>query len=64
MVRKSQQELDAIKRAFGKKDLPQHAGVRSGGGEFSLSPAERRAYEAKKKRAAARAAATRDSAVA
>lgn len=57
MVKKSQQELDAIKRAFGKKDLPQHVGVKSGGGEFSMTPAERRAYDAKKKRVAARVAA-------
>jgi hypothetical protein len=57
VVRKSQQELEAIKRAFGKKDLPQHAGVKSGGGTFSLTAAERRAYDAKKKRVAARAGA-------
>lgn len=55
MAKKTRQELDAIKRAFDKKDLPHHAGVKSGGGQFLMTPAQRRAYDQKKKRAEARA---------
>jgi len=48
-------EFEAIRRAFGKKDLPQHEGVKIGGGEFKLTAAQRRAYQKKKLAAQARA---------
>ena len=54
---KDPRELEAIRKAFGKHPLPEHRGVKMGGGEFVLTPAQRRAYEKKKLAAQARAAA-------
>jgi hypothetical protein len=52
---KTPQELDAIRKAFGKNPLPEHKGVKIGGGEFVLTPSQRKTYERKKREAQARA---------
>lgn len=54
---KTQQELAAITKAFGKKDLPDHPGVKTGGGAFILTKKQRDAFALKKKQAQRRAAA-------
>jgi hypothetical protein len=55
-VAKSREELEAIKRAFGKKDLPQPLGIRASTSHLSMTPAQRRAYEKQRQAAIARAA--------
>jgi hypothetical protein len=57
VAKKTQRELEAIKRAFSKKGSHQHAGVKTGGGDFVMTPAQRRSFELKKKQAEARVAA-------
>ena len=53
---KSREELEAITRAFGKKDLPRQSGIQASTSRLNMTETERRRHEKQRQAAVLRAA--------